>query len=226
MNQTHNRPRAGRKRSRIVIVDDHPIVRERLAEIIGRENDLEVCGESEDRAEAIDTIKERSPDLVIIDLTLKNSDGLELIKDINARWPKLLMLVVSMHDESLYAERVIRAGAQGYITKQEATRNILVAIRRVLSHQIYLNDQISTHIISRLISNTGNTAATPAELLADRELQVFELTGRGMNTREIADRLHIAAKTVETYRARIRDKLKLKDGSELLQLAISWTHNH
>ena len=108
MSQTYSRPRPGRKRNRIVIVDDHPIVRERLAEIIGRENDLEVCGESEDRADAIDTIKDRSPDLVIVDLTLKNSDGLELIKDINARWPKLLMLVVSMHDESLYAERVIR----------------------------------------------------------------------------------------------------------------------
>ncbi len=214
------------KRVRIVVVDDHPIVRERLAEIINRESDLTVCGEAEDRAEAIQTIKTLLPDLVIIDLTLKNSDGLELIKDIHSRWPKLLMLVVSMHDESLYAERVIRAGALGYITKQEATKSILVAIRRVLAGQIYLNEQISTHIISRLVSNNGPVASTPAELLADRELQVFELTGRGMNTREIAARLHIAAKTVETYRARIREKLKLKDGSELLQLAIVWTHNH
>lgn len=218
--------RGVQKRAKIVVVDDHPIVRERLSEIINRESDLVVCGEAEDRSEAIQTIKTQAPDLVIVDLTLKSSDGLELIKDIHSRWPKLVMLVVSMHDESLYAERVIRAGALGYITKQEATRNILVAIRRVLAGQIYLNEQISTHIISRLVSHNGPVASTPAELLADRELQVFELTGRGMNTREIANRLHIASKTVETYRARIREKLKLKDGSELLQLAISWTHNH
>ncbi len=226
MNRAARSPESNGKRSRILVVDDHPIVRERLTEIINRETDLTVCGEAEDRADAVQAIKTQTPDLVIVDLTLKNSDGLELIKDIHARWPKLLMLVVSMHDESLYAERVIRAGALGYITKQEATRSILVAIRRVLAGQIYLNEQISTHIISRLVSHTGPVASTPAELLADRELQVFELTGRGMNTREIAGRLHIAAKTVETYRARIREKLKLKDGSELLQLAIVWTHNH
>jgi DNA-binding NarL/FixJ family response regulator len=218
--------RAAQPKSKILVVDDHPMVRERLAEIVNRESDLCICGEAEDRAGAIQTIKSQSPDLVVVDLTLKHSDGLELIKDIHARWPKLVMLVVSMHDESLYAERVIRAGALGYITKQEATRNILVAIRRVLAGQIYLNEQISTHIISRLVSQGGPVASTPAELLADRELQVFELTGRGMNTRQIAGRLHIASKTVETYRARIREKLKLKDGSDLLQLAISWTHGH
>jgi len=219
-------PRSAPKRARILIVDDHPMVRERLAEIISREGDLAVCGEAEDRAGAFQAVKNRSPDLVIVDLTLKDSDGLELIKDIHARWPHQAMLVVSMHDESLYAERVIRAGALGYITKQEATRNILVAIRRVLAGHIYLNERIATHIIRRLARETGPVATSPAELLADRELQVFEMAGRGMNTREIASRLQIAAKTVETYRARIREKLKLKDGSELLQVAIAWTHNH
>ena len=200
-------------------------MRERLAEIINREADLTVCGEAEDRHEAIAAIPAKRPDLVIVDLTLKNSDGLELIKDIRSRWPKMRMLVVSMHDESLYAERVIRAGALGYITKQEATRKILLAIRRVLAGSIYLNEEIATHIISRLTAHAGSAAATPAELLADRELQVFDLTGRGLNTSEIASRLHIAVKTVETYRARIREKLKLKDSSELLQWAISWTHS-
>ena len=219
-------PRSAQKRARILIVDDHPMVRERLAEIISREGDLAVCGEAEDRAGGFQAVKNRSPDLVIVDLTLKDSDGLELIKDIHARWPHQAMLVVSMHDESLYAERVIRAGALGYITKQEATRNILVAIRRVLAGHIYLNERIATHIIRRLATETGPVATSPAELLADRELQVFEMAGRGMNTREIASRLQIAAKTVETYRARIREKLKLKDGSELLQVAIAWTHNH
>ena len=216
--------RTGKKRARILLVDDHPLVRERLAEIINRETDLVVNGEAEDRHEAIEAILAKPPDLAIVDLKLKNSDGLELIKDIRARWPKIRILVVSMHDESLYAERVIRAGALGYITKQEATRNILLAIRRVLAGDIYLKEGIATHIISRLTAHPGSAAATPAEQLADRELQVFELTGRGLNTSEIAEQLHIAVKTVETYRARIREKLKLKDGSEMLQLAISWTH--
>ena len=213
-----------RKRTRILLVDDHPLVRERLGEIINREADLIVCGEAEDRHEAIAAVLAKHPDLVIVDLTLKNSDGLELIKDIRSRWPKLRMLVVSMHDESLYAERVIRAGALGYITKQEATRNILVAIRRVLEGTIYLNQKIASNIISRLTTHAGAVAATPAELLSDRELQVFELTGRGLNTVDIADRLRVAVKTIETYRARIREKLKLKHSSELLQSAIAWSH--
>jgi DNA-binding NarL/FixJ family response regulator len=211
------------KRARILLVDDHPLVRERLAEVINREPDLIVSGEAEDRHEAIDAILAKPPDLVIIDLTLKNSDGLELIKDVCTRWPKMRMLVVSMHDESLYAERVIRAGAMGYITKQEATRKILLAIRRVLAGSIYLNEKIANRIISRLTTRGDSVTATPAELLADREFQVFELTGRGINTNDIARRLHIAVKTVETYRARIKQKLKLKDASELLQLAITWS---
>ena len=215
---------AAKARTRILLVDDHPLVRERLGEIINRESDLTVCGEAEDRHGAIAAIPAKHPDLVIVDLTLKNSDGLELIKDIRARWPKLRMLVVSMHDESLYAERVIRAGAMGYITKQEATRNILIAIRRVLDGTIYLNDKIASHIISRLTTHAGAVAATPAELLSDRELQVFDLTGQGLNTSNIATRLHVAVKTIETYRARIREKLKLKNASELLQSAISWSH--
>ena len=215
-----------RKRARILLVDDHPLVRERLAEIINREADLIISGEAEDRQEAIDAILTKPPDLVIVDLTLKNSDGLELIKDIRTRWPRMRMLVVSMHDESLYAERVIRAGAMGYITKQEATRNILLAIRRVLSGGIYLNEKIANRILTRLANHTDPNAATPAELLADREFQVFELTGRGLNTHDIADRLNVAVKTVETYRARIKEKLKLKDASELLQFAITWSRNH
>src|SRR5664280_1288768 len=215
-----------RKRSRILLVDDHPLVRERLAEIINREADLMVCGEAEDRHEALVAVPAKHPQLVIIDLTPKNSDGLELIKDIRSRWPKLRMLVVSMHDESLYAERAIRAGALGYITKQEATRQILVAIRRVLAGSIYLNEKIACHIISRLTSHDASVGATSTELLSDRELKVFDLTGSGLNTSEIAGRLHIAVKTVETYRARIKEKLNLKDSSALLRLAISWNQHH
>lgn len=211
-----------RKKLRVLIVDDHPLVRERLTEILNRDPQLTVCAEAEDRHQAIEQIEKNSPHLAIIDLTLKNSDGLELIKDAHARWPELLMLVVSMHDESLYAERVIRAGARGYITKQEATRDILLAIGTVLDGGIYLNQKIATQMIDRF---TSTRATGPSiRLLADRELQVFELTGRGFNTRQISERLHIGIKTVETYRARIRDKLRLKEPTELLKRAIAWTH--
>ena len=225
MRHTPRAPHATPRHSRILLVDDHPLVRERLAEVINREVDLVVSAEAEDRGEAIEAILAELPDLVIVDLTLKNSTGLELIKDIRTRWPKMRMLVVSMHDESLYAERAIRAGAMGYITKQEATRKILLAIRRVLAGSIYLNEKTASRMISRLVATGDQATATPAESLADREFQVFELTGLGLNTHEIARRLHIAVKTVETYRARIKEKLKLKDASELLQLAIAWSRN-
>jgi DNA-binding NarL/FixJ family response regulator len=212
--------------TRIFLVDDHPLVRERLSEIITREKDLKVCGESEDRHDALDRIGRCLPDLVIVDLTLKNSDGLELIKDIRSRWPKMRILVVSMHDESLYAERVIRAGASGYITKQEATRNILVAIRQVLGGAVYLNEKIVTTILRRLTHRKSSAETSPGELLTDRELQVLEMTGHGFSIRQISEHLNIGVKTVETYRTRIREKLSLKQSSELLKLAISWAHRH
>ncbi|HWQ90247.1 MAG TPA: response regulator transcription factor [Clostridia bacterium] len=214
------------ERHPILLVDDHPLIRERLAEILTREPDLTVCGETEDRGETLEVIPLLRPTLAIIDLTLKNSDGLELVKDIHARWPEIKILVVSMHDESVYAERVLRAGALGYITKQEASRHILTAVRRVLEGMVYVNDRTASQIITRLTAH-ATTASTGnlSDLLADRELQVFELTGRGLNTRQIAAQLHIGVKTVETYRARIREKLKVKDPRQLLQIAISWTHH-
>jgi DNA-binding NarL/FixJ family response regulator len=213
------------KPARIVVVDDHPMVRERLAEAVEREGDLTVCGQAESRHEALTVIRKIQPDLVIVDLTLKASSGLELIKDIRVRWPKLLMLVVSMHDESLYAERVIRAGARGYITKQQATRDILKAIRTVLAGDLYLHPNTATQIVARLTANPAAPSGQPVDLLTDREMQVFELTGHGFSTRQIAEQLHIDVKTVETYRARIKEKLKLKDFNELLQLAIRWNQN-
>jgi DNA-binding NarL/FixJ family response regulator len=213
-----------RKRTRILLVDDHPMVRERLTEVINREADLMVCAEAEDGSQAIEAIKTRQPQLVIIDLTLKSSDGVELIKDIHSRWPALLMLVVSMHDESLYAERALRAGARGYITKQEATRSVLSAIRQVLDGQVFISEVMRSQLLGRLTERGGASGGEPAECLADRELQVFELTGRGLNTREIAEHLKIGVKTVETYRYRIREKLKLEQPRDLLRSAIAWTH--
>ena len=210
---------------RILLVDDHPVVREGLAENINRESDLMVCAEADDRHEALQAIQQAKPDLVIVDLALKTSSGIELIKDIHSRWPQLPMLVVSMHDEALYAERALRAGAKGYLTKQEATRNILEGIRRVLSGEIYLNQKTASSLLGRLAGGGEAVTDPVADLLAEREMQVFELTGHGLSTRQIAERLHIDVKTVETYRARIKEKLMLQDSSELLQLAIRWQKN-
>ena len=212
-------------RRKILLVDDHPMVRERLAEVIHREADLVVCGEAEDRFQAMDKIAATGPDLVIVDLTLKHSHGIELIKDIASRYPNLFMLVVSMHDESLHAERAIRAGARGYITKQEATRNIMLAVRQVLDGKVYLNEKTATSVIARLAAHPNAKEADLGDVLTDRELQVFEFTGNGLDTREIAERLSIDVKTVETYRARIKEKLDLKSSSEFRQLAIRWAQN-
>src|SRR5215470_2267207 len=216
-----SKPRA----TRIVLVDDHPVVREGLAESINREHDLTVCAQAEDHRAALQAIETTKPELVVVDLMLKASSGMELIKDIHARWPRLLILVVSMHDETLYAERVLRAGAQGYITKQQATRDILLAIRRVLAGGIYLNERTASAVLARLAAKPQAVSNSVADLLADREMQVFELTGQGLSTREIAGQLHIDMKTVDTYRARIKEKLNLKTSSELLQLAIRWSKN-
>jgi len=217
---------APQSRHRIVIVDDHPIVRERLIEVINRESDLWVCGEAADRIEALQLIREARPDLAIVDLTLKNSHGLELIKDLQSSVPHTQILVVSMQEESLYAERCIRAGAHGYITKQEATRSILSAIRTVLDSGIYLSSAMSTQIAAGLLGKTQSKTLATVESLADRELQVFELIGTGFSTKEIAEKLRLDVKTIETYRARIKDKLNLRDGAELLHKAFLWKHKN
>jgi DNA-binding NarL/FixJ family response regulator len=207
---------------RILLVDDHPAVREGLAESINRESDMMVCGQAEDQRGALAAMESTKPDLAVIDLALKNSSGWELIKDIRVRWPRVLLLVVSMHDEMLYAERALRAGAQGYITKQEATKSILLAIRRVLSGGIYLNERISSTILARLAAKPVAVSDSIVSRLAERELEVFELIGQGLSTREIATQLHIDMKTVDTYRTRIKEKLNLESSSALLKLAIGW----
>lgn len=206
-------------RARILLVDDHPVVRDGLAEMINRQPGLRICGEAEDRARALTAIETCQPDLAIIDLALKGSSGIELIKDIRARYPELLVLVVSMHDEMVYAERALRAGASGYVNKHEAATKIVAAIQRVLKGGIYLSDRMTAQIAAKL---AGRAQGAPTEGLADRELQVFELIGKGFSTREIAGQLHLSDSTVETYRARIKEKLRLKDANELLRSAILW----
>lgn len=199
------------------------MVRERLVDAIQSEEDLSVCGEAEDRFHALELIAATQPNLIIADLTLKQSSGLELIKDIRSQHPKVAILVVSMHDELLHAERVIRAGARGYITKQEATGKIMLAVRTVLRGDIYLSERMASYIASRAVHGPQSEAVLPVAQLSDRELLVYEKIGQGQSTRQIAEALHLDIRTVETYRARIKEKLNLKDANKLLQSAIRWT---
>jgi DNA-binding NarL/FixJ family response regulator len=209
---------------RILVVDDHPVVRESLKMIIQREPDLAICGEAEDREKALELATATEPHLVIIDLTLKNSHGLELIKDLGNRWPKLKILVLSMQDETLYAERVIRAGARGYISKQEVPGKILTAIRQVLNGEIYWSEKAAARVASKVARSSRSEKNFSVDGLTDREVQVFELIGAGQSTHQISAALHINTSTVETYRGRIKEKLNLKNAIELLQYAIRWSN--
>ena len=214
-----------KRKARVFLVDDHPLVREHLTALIQREADLEVCGEAADAPAALSVISRQSPDLVILDISLKRSSGLELIKNLKELWPKLPVLVLSMHDEMLYAERSLRAGALGYITKEEATVNVLPAIRKVLGGQVYLSERMAGRMVKRMVGGVTEEAGSPLKVLTDRELEVFQMLGRGFGTRQIAEELRLGIKTVESYRARIKEKLQLADGNQLLQHAIQWVQN-
>ena len=213
------------RKARVFLVDDHPLVREHLTALIQREADLEVCGEAADAPTALELISRQSPDLVILDISLKQSNGLELIKDLKQRWPKLPVLVLSMHDEMLYGERSLRAGALGYITKEEATVNVLSAVRKVLGGEVYSSERMAGRVMKRMVSGAKDKLGSPLEVLTDRELEVFQMLGRGMGTRQIAEELRLGIKTVESYRARIKEKLQLQDGNQLLQHAIQWVQS-
>jgi DNA-binding NarL/FixJ family response regulator len=204
------------------LVDDHPLVRQALREAISRERDLTVCGEAEDRDGTLRAIEASGPDLAILDLGLKNSDGMRLIQDIHDHHPKMLMLVLSMQDESLYAERAVRAGASGYISKQEAPTRIMQAVRKILAGEIYWSERVAGQVATKVARSVRATSGSPADLLSERELEVFELIGSGDSTSGTAARLHLQVCTVETYRTRIKEKMRLRDAGELLQAAIRW----
>ena len=209
-------------KTRILIVDDHPIVRQGLAELINHEEDFAVCGQAEDYHEALRAIGQLNPDMAVVDISLKETSGLELIKDIHSQHPDLPVLALSMHDETLYAERALRAGAMGYIMKQEATENVIAAIRRVLGGELYVSERMASRMVRKLVTGQTVTNASPVDSLSDRELEVFRLIGKGHGTRQISERLCLSVKTIETYRAHIKDKLNLADAAELLQYAIQW----
>jgi DNA-binding NarL/FixJ family response regulator len=206
---------------KILVVDDHPAVREALAARIAQNGDLQICGEAEDETGALRLVAEKSPDIIIVDITLKKGDGIDLIKRIKARNESARILVWSMHSENLYAERALRAGAQGYITKEQATQQIIDAIRQVLAGKTYLSPDMREKLLRRSVGETSLAHST-VDALTDRELQVFRLIGQGVKTQEIAERLHISDKTVETHRDRIKKKLELKDGTELIRRAVLW----
>jgi DNA-binding NarL/FixJ family response regulator len=209
---------------KVLLVDDHPMVRERLAELINQEPDLEVCGEAEDVVGAMEAVEQFTPDVAVVDITLKDSYGIELIKNFKAHYPKLPALVLSMHDEALYAERALHAGARGYMTKQEATRKVIGALRQVLAGQVYLSDRMAASILQKVAGGPRTVAnGSPVEVLTDRELEVFQLLGQGMTVRELAKTLHVSVKTVEAHREHIKKKMNLKSSAELLRYAIDYT---
>jgi DNA-binding NarL/FixJ family response regulator len=206
--------------AKVLIVDDHPAVREALAIRISKLADLEVCGEAAGLAEALRLIAEKQPDIAIIDISLKSGDGLDLIKRIKARGENVRMLVWSMFGESFYAERALRAGALGYITKEQATDRIVEAIRQVLTGKVYVSEAMTERLLHRAVGDSpGNPSRSPVDTLSDRELEVFRLIGQGVKTADIAGQMHLSIKTIETYRDRIREKLDLSDGSELVRYA-------
>ncbi len=205
----------------VVIVEDHPMFRERLAELINKERDLQVCGEADNIRDGFALITQRKARVAIIDISLQGSNGLELLKNLKAAGNETPVLVLSMHDESLYAERALRAGARGYITKNQASANIMTALRQVLAGEIYLGAKAATKILANL-SSAGPQQRVGMERLTDRELEVFEMIGHGQPTREISIRLNLGAPTVETYRARIKDKLRLENAAQLQCEATRW----
>ncbi|HWX19499.1 MAG TPA: response regulator transcription factor [Candidatus Binatia bacterium] len=209
-------------KKRILIVDDHPMMREGLAQLLDNESDLCACAQADNAGQAIAAIAADKPDLVIVDISLPDKSGLELIKDIHTLHPGLPLLVVSMHHETLYAERVLRAGGRGYIMKQEGGLKLMQAIRTVLSGRIYVSEKLSAKILEVFSGHRTAPAHSPVENLSDREFEVFQLIGRGQGTRAIAEHLHLSVKTVEVHRANMKKKMELKTGADLVRFAIRW----
>jgi DNA-binding NarL/FixJ family response regulator len=206
---------------RVLIVDDHPIVRQGIKMLLDGTEDMEVCGEAEGAAEALRLVAETCPDVAVVDLTLKDSFGLQLIKDIHRDCPETRIVVLSMRDESLYAERALRAGARGYIAKEEGHAKVLEGLRKVLDGEVYVSDKMAAKVLSRFA--TGESAGeSPIHKLTDRELEVFRMVGQGTPTREIAETLHLSVKTVESHREHIKTKLGVDSASELLKEAVQW----
>ena len=209
------------KKTKVFLIDDHPLVREWLATLLNRQSDFLVCGEASNGAEAIQLMTTVKPDVAIVDISLEGGSGIELIKGIKAAHPNVVMVVLSMHDESLYAERALRAGAKGYVMKREATKKIIPAIRRVLEGKLFVSDKFLTTIAERLVE-WNVSPGSPVAQLSDREMEVFQMIGQGMETRQIAEAMHVNFKTVQAFSARIKKKLMVANATELVREAVLW----
>lgn len=218
---TDNRPKSQGKKHRVLLVDDHPLVRRGLADVIAREPDLELCGEASDVIEALGVLEQSNPDVVVVDLSLKTGHGIELIEKIKARDAEIKTLVSSMHDETLFAERVLRAGAMGYISKQEPPEMLLKAVRQVLRGEVYLSPRMTSRLLRR-VAEGGTPREDPVQSLSNREVQVYEMIGQGLTVQQIAQRLHLSPKTVETHREKVKQKLNVKNSAELNRRAVQW----
>lgn len=216
-------PAAGMKR--IILVDDHPVMRHGLAQLIHSESGLQVCGQAGSAAEALGLISSLRPDLVVVDLTLPDKNGLELLKDIQALHPGTSSIVLSMHDESLYAERALRAGARGYVMKEAAADNLIGAIRKVLSGGVYVSEAVAGKMLEGVVGGRGKAAGSAIDRLTDRELEILDMIGKGVATKNIADKLCISARTVEAHRAHIKEKLAIADGPSLVRFAVQWVES-
>jgi len=213
-----------RRKTTVLLVEDHEIMRQGLMHLINQEPDMTVCGEADSIAEARQAVKAQCPDVAVVDISLKDGNGTELIKDLQVRHPGVKVLVLSMHDESVYAERVLRAGAKGYVAKSEASSKVVEGIRRVVADEIFVSDEVTATMLSRFLDG-ASPGTSPIDRLTDRELEVFGLIGEGLQTREIAARLHLSAKTIETYRENIKRKLDLENATQMIVRAVKWVQS-
>ncbi len=214
------------KKARVLLVDDHSVVRQGLAMLIDDEPDLIVCGGAQSIRETLPLVHQLKPDVVLIDITLPDGNGLDLIKQLHQEYPNLALLALSMHDEAVYAERALRAGAKGYIMKKEVTEKVMSAIRRALAGEMYVSERIASKILKKMVTPGVSSDASPLDTLSDREFEVFRLIAQGVGPTEIAHRLNVSVKTIETHREHIKEKLRLKNGTELTRFALQWAMQH
>ncbi|QXD33421.1 MAG: DNA-binding response regulator [Verrucomicrobia bacterium TMED71] len=208
--------------TRIYIVDDHPLVRQGLSQIVASEADMEICGEAEDSPAAIRGVGEANPDAIIVDISLKGANGIELIKNLKAIHDDIPILVFSMHDETIYAQRALRAGAKAYVMKKESPSKVIDAIRKIIQGEIYVSPSVADQVLHQIVNGPGNVSTSPVDRLTDRELEVVQLIGRGLSSREVAESLHLSVKTIESHRAHVKEKLSLRNATELVQFSVQW----
>lgn len=214
-----------KSKKKVLVVDDHPIVRQGLAQLINQESDFMVCGDAGDIPHALKAIEDCRPDIIIVDISLGHTSGIRLIEDLSHNYPDLAVLALSMHDESIYAERCLKAGAKGYIMKQEPPEKVISALRKILEGDIYISDKLGTKLLHKFVTKKADASGSPVELLSNRELEVFQLVGQGLKTRKIAEELNLSIKTVETYIDHIKKKMNFDDSRDLFLHAVQWSMN-